>query len=124
MWWYMGKHNCPCCHTASENIDDVMKFILRMCVSYRDLNKVTKVFEYLIPQCDDAISISHVGSYLIWIITVDARQGYHQVMVHAIDREKLVFFAQDDKKYCFKVMAFGPVNTPSFYSCMMGNLKK
>ena len=45
-------------------------------------------------------------------------------MVRAIDREKLAFFVPDDKKYCFKVMPFGPVNASSFYSCMMGNLKK
>ena len=40
------------------------------------------------------------------------------------DRKKLAFFTPDDKKYCFKVIPFGPVNAPSFYSCMMGDLKK
>ena len=33
-------------------------------------------------------------------------------------------FSPDDKKYCFKVMPFGPVNAPPFYTCMMRNLKK
>ena len=107
-----------------EHIDDITKFIWRMCVSYRGLNRVTKPFEYPIPRCDDAISIFQVGSCLIWIITVDARQGYHQVRVRQFDMEKLAFFAPDDKKYCFKVMPFGPVNAPSFYSCMMGQFKK
>ena len=72
-----------------EHIEDIKNFIWRMCVSYRGLNKVTKPFEYPIPRCDDAIHIFQVGSYQIWIITVDARQGYHQVCVRAIDREKL-----------------------------------
>jgi len=107
-----------------EHIEDIKNFIWRMCVSYRGLNKVTKPFEYPIPRCDDAIHIFQVGSCQIWVITVDARQGYHQVCVRAIDREKLAFFSPDDKKYCFKVMPFGPVNAPSFYSCMMGNFKK
>ena len=95
-----------------------------MCASYRGLNKVTKPFEYLIPRCDDAISFFQVGSCLIWIITVDARTGYHQVLVRKCDREKLAFFTPEDDKLCFKVMPFGPVNTPGFYSCMMGNFKK
>ena len=44
--------------------------------------------------------------------------------VYAKWTEKLVFFYPDDKKYYFKVMTFGLVNTPSFYSYLMGNLKK
>ena len=34
---------------------------------------------------------------MIWIIIVDARQGYHQVKVRRFDIEKLAFFAPDDK---------------------------
>jgi len=64
-----------------------------------------------------------VGSSCIWIITVDARQGYHQVSVRRMDREKLAFFAPNHKKYTFKVMPFGPTNAPPFYSCMMHQLK-
>ena len=60
----------------------------------------------------------------MWIITVDARQGYHQVSVSSIDREKLAFFAPDHKKYTFKVMPFGPTNAPTFYTCMMGNFQR
>ena len=81
-----------------------------MCVSYRGLNIVTKLFEYPIPRYGNAIIIFQVGSCLIWIITIDAHQGYHQVLVRQVDREKLAFFSPDDQKYCFKVMPFGPVN--------------
>ena len=84
-----------------EHIDDTKKFAWRMYVSYHGLNKVTKIFEYPIPRCDDAISIFQVGSYSILIITVDAQQGYHQVRVRKIDREKLAFFATNDKKVLF-----------------------
>ena len=106
-----------------EHVLDIKDFIWRMCVSYRQLNSVTRPFEYPIPRCDDAISIMVVGSSCIWIITVDARQGYHQVSVRRCDREKLAFFAPNHKKYTFKVMPFGPTNAPPFYSCMMHQLK-
>ena len=106
-----------------EHIENIEDFIWRMCVSYRKLNSVTKPFQYPIPRCDDAISIMVVGANCVWIITVDARQGYHQVAVRKIDREKLAFFAPDYKKYTFKVMPFGPTNAPPFYTCMMHQLR-
>ena len=64
-----------------ETVTDIQDFVWRMCVSYRKLNSVTKPFEYPIPRCDDAVTIVMVGSTVMWIITVDARQGYHQVAV-------------------------------------------
>ena len=106
-----------------EHVLDIKDFIWRMCVSYRKLNSITKPFQYPIPRCDDAISIMVVGTNCVWIITVDARQGYHQVSVKQSDREKLAFFAPDYKKYCFKVMPFGPTNAPPFYTCMMHQLR-
>lgn len=99
-----------------ENIDD---FVWRMCVSYRGLNSVTKPFAFPIPRCDDAIGSLHIGPGDIFIITVDARQGYHQVKVRDGDKEKLAFFAPNGKKYTYKVMPFGPMNAPAFYTWMM-----
>jgi len=106
-----------------EHVLDIEDFIWRMCVSYRKLNSVTKPFQYPIHRCDDTITIMIVGTNFVWIITVDARQGYHQVSVRRADRGKLAFFAPDHKKYCFKVMPFGPTNAPSFYTCMMHQLR-
>ena len=40
-----------------EHINNIKHFIWRICVSYRGLNKVTKLFEYPIPRCDDEIHI-------------------------------------------------------------------
>ena len=87
-----------------------------MCVSYRRLNAVTKPFQFPIPRCDDAITILGCGAVLIWIISLDARQGYHQVAILASDMEKIAFFDPDDLKYCFTVMPFGPTNSPGFYT--------
>ena len=94
-----------------------------MCVSYRRLNAVTKPFQFLIPRCDDAISLLSYGAVLIWIISLDAQQGYHQVAIRQSDMDKTAFFAPDDLKYCFTVMPFGPTNYPGFYTCMMRDFK-
>ena len=94
-----------------------------MCVSYRKLNSVTKPSQYPIPRCDDSVTFMGFGSDIIFFISLDARQGYHQVSVRHMDREKLAFFAPDGNKYCFNVMPFGLTNAPAFYPAMMKNLK-
>ena len=106
-----------------EGIINIEDFIWRMCVSYRGLNAVTKPFQFPIPRCDDAVIILGTGAGDIWIISLDARQGYHQVSVRKLDREKLVFFAPNDRKYCFNVIPFGPTNAPTFYTAMMKDFK-
>ena len=107
-----------------EHIDDIKQFVWWMCVSYRGLNKVTKIQENPIPRCDMAITIFQTGSSRMWIITIDTKQGYHQFKVRDCDIEKLTFFGPDHKKYAFKVMPFGPVNSPIFYTSMMGNFRE
>ena len=61
-----------------------------MCVSYWGLNKVMKPFKLHVPRSDDIISIFQVSSYLIWIITANARQGNHQASVRQLDMEQLL----------------------------------
>ena len=56
-----------------------------MCVSYRGLNKVTKIYEYPIPRRDMAVTIFETSSSKMWIITVDAKQGYYQISVRECD---------------------------------------
>ena len=94
-----------------------------MCVLYLGLNKVTRLFNYPIPQCDDAIPIIAVGKSVIYIITVDKKQGYHKVIVYKLHRGKLLFLAPNYQNYTFKVTPLVPMNAPSFYTCMMGELK-
>ena len=85
-----------------------------MFMSYRELSSITKSFEFLITWYNDTIAIIVGGSNEIWIIGLDARQVYHQVAVKKPDREKLAFFSPNNKKYCFNIMPFGPINTPCF----------
>ena len=74
-----------------EAVDNIEDFIWRIYVSNRKLNEITKPFQFPIPCCDDAITIFGDGTGKIWIISLDARQGYHQVLVSKFDREKLAF---------------------------------
>ena len=114
-----GSHVVLAVKPHQYHTDDIKKCTWRMCVSYRGLNNVTKVYEYPIPRCDMAITIVEVDSSKMWIITGDTKQGYHPISVRECDIEKLVFFTPDNREYAFKVMPFGPVNTPTFYICMM-----
>ena len=68
-----------------EHIKDIDNFVWRMCITYRKLRAITKPYEFLIPRCDDAIAIIDTGSQCIWIISLDARQGYHQITIRKID---------------------------------------
>ena len=106
-----------------EHIDDIHDFIWRMCVSYRKLNTVTLPFEYPIPRCDDALDDFGDGFGRLWFISIDARQGYHQIVVKKADRPKTAFFGPDHKKYCFKVMPFGPKNAPAAYTAMLRTMQ-
>ena len=82
-----------------EHVTKISDFVWRMCISYRKLNSGTKPFQFPIPRCDAAIVILGCGTDEIWIISLNARQGYHQIKVRKIDREKLAFFSPDDRKY-------------------------
>lgn len=55
---------------------------------------------------------------------MDAKQRYHQISVWRCDIEKLAFFAPNNKKYAFKILPFRPVNSPTFYACMMVNFRE
>ena len=57
---------------------------------------MTKPFEYPIPRYDLAITLLGIGSGKLWIITEDARQGYHQIRVRECDINELGFFAPND----------------------------
>ena len=79
-----------------EHIQDICDFVWRMCVSYRRLNAVTKPFQFPIPRGDAAIVVLGCGADEIWIISLDARQGCHQIALRKIDR--------DDRISCYDRM--------------------
>lgn len=52
----------------------------------------------------------------MYLISLDAVQGYHQIKVCSCDIDKLAFFSPNNKKYTFTVMPFGPRNAPTQYT--------
>ena len=106
-----------------EKVTDIDDYIWHMCVSYRDLNRVTKIFAFPILRCDSSIEDmgDHVG--ILFFISLDAKSEFHQIRVRSIDREKLAFFGPDNKMYTYTVLPFGCVNGPTFYTCMKRNFQ-
>ena len=79
-----GTQNVLTEKPLQEHIGKIEDFVWRMFVLYGGLNKKNRPFEYPISQCDDYISMIEVGAYVIYLITVDTKQGYHQVTVNKL----------------------------------------
>ena len=94
-----------------------------MFVSYRKLNVVTKPFEFPVPRCDDAITIIGTGSHYISIISLNARQGYHQVQVRKKDKEKISFLLSRWVEVYFKSNAIRAHKYSCIYSIMIKAIK-
>ena len=95
-----------------ENVKNIHDFIWRICVSYRVLNTVKQYFTFAIPRCADSIEDFGDLNGLMFFITLDARQGCHQITVRFWDQEKLAFFCPYGSKKKFEVMPFGTKNAP------------
>ena len=69
-----------------DHVTNIDAFIWRMCISYRKLNDIPKPFKFPITCCDNAIISVGAGYDTIYIISLDVRQGYHQVQLRKIDK--------------------------------------